>query len=90
MEFAWDHAKHERTRRERGFGFDYAARIFARPTVEAVDRRHDYGEERIRAIGEIDGRVYVVIYTDRSGTRWIISAWKASGKDVRTWRSSRE
>jgi len=71
VEFAWDHAKHERTRRERGFGFDY-------------------GEERIRAIGEIDGRVHVVIYTDRPGTRWIISAWKASGKDVRTWRSSRE
>ena len=53
VEFAWDHAKHERPRRECGFDFDYAARIFA-------------------------------------GTRGIISAWKASGKDTRTWRSSRE
>ncbi len=87
MEFGSDLTKHERTRRERGFGFDYAARIFADPTVEAVDRRRDYGEERIRATGEIDGRIYVVIYTDRPGMRWIISAWKASGKDVRTWRS---
>jgi uncharacterized DUF497 family protein len=64
----------------------YTARIFAGPTVEIVDRRWNYGEERIRAIGEIDGRVYVVIYTDRLRVRWIISAWKASGKDVRTWR----
>jgi uncharacterized protein len=87
MEFGWDPDKHERTRRERGFGFDYAVRIFLGPTVEAVDRRQDYGEERIRAIGQIDGRTYVVVYTDRSGMRWIISAWKASGKDVRTWRN---
>ena len=90
MEFGWDTAKSEMTRRERGFGFEYSARIFAGPTLEAVDRRRDYGEERIKAIGEIDGRVYVVIYTDRPGVRWIISAWKASGKDIRTWRSNRE
>jgi uncharacterized DUF497 family protein len=44
-------------------------------------------KERVRAIGQIDGRTYVVIYTDRPGMRWIISAWKASGKDVRTWQN---
>jgi len=87
VEFAWDPAKHERTRRERGFGFDYVARIFAGPTVEAIDRRRDYGEERIRAIGEIDGRIYVAIYTDRAGVRWIISAWKAGGKDLKAWQN---
>jgi hypothetical protein len=85
--FDWDPTKNEKMRRERGFGFDYAARIFAAPTIEAVDRHRDYGEERVRAIGEIDGRVYVVIYTDRPGVRWIISAWKASGKDVRRWQN---
>ncbi len=90
MEFGWDPAKSEKTRWERGFGFDYAARIFAGRTVEAIDRRRDYGEERIRAIGEISRQVYVVIYTDRPGVRWIINAWKASGKDVRTWRSNEE
>jgi uncharacterized protein len=55
--------------------------------LELIDRRYDYGEERIKAIGEIDGRVYVVIYTDRPSVRWIISAWKASGKDVRAWQN---
>ena len=90
MEFGWDPAKSEKTRQERGFGFDYAARIFAGPTVEAIDRRRDYGEERIRAIGEIDGRIHVIVYTDRPGVRWIISAWKASGRDVRMWQSNRD
>jgi uncharacterized DUF497 family protein len=87
VEFGWDPAKSEKTRRDRGFGFEYAARIFAGPTVEAIDRRKDYGKERIWAIGEIDGRVYVVIYTDRPGMRWIISAWKASGRDLRQWQN---
>ncbi len=85
MRVAWDPSKHERTRHQRGFGFDYAIRIFAGPTVEAVDRRRNYGEERVRAIGEIDGRVFVVVYTDRGAVRWIITDWKASGKDIRTW-----
>jgi uncharacterized DUF497 family protein len=88
MEFDWDPAKHERTRRDRGFGFDYAARIFLGPTVEAVDRRsRGYGDECVRAIGEIDGRVFVVVYTHRATVRWIISAWKASGKDLKQWRN---
>ncbi|HTB47167.1 MAG TPA: BrnT family toxin [Acetobacteraceae bacterium] len=77
------------TRRERGFGFDHAARVFAGRTIEAADIRRDYGEDRVRAIGEIDGRVYVVIYTDRPGVRWIISAWQASGRDRRLWHSRR-
>jgi uncharacterized DUF497 family protein len=33
MEFEWDEAKHARTLRERGIGFDDAARIFARPVL---------------------------------------------------------
>jgi putative transcriptional regulator len=65
----WDPLKSEQTRQQRGFGFEYAARVFAGPTVEAVDRRRDYGEERVRAIGEIEGRVYVVVLYR--------SAWRA-------------
>jgi uncharacterized DUF497 family protein len=34
MIFEWDEAKSLRTRRERGFGFDYAACIFTGPTIE--------------------------------------------------------
>lgn len=89
MEVGWDPAKHERTRRERGFGFDYAVRIFAGRTIEAADIRRDYGEDRVRAIGEINGRVYVVIYTDRPNVRWIISAWQASRRDRKLWHSTK-
>jgi uncharacterized DUF497 family protein len=86
VEFGWDSGKNEPLKRERGFGLESAARIFAGPVIEVIDRRRDYGEERIRAIGEIDGQAYVVIYTDRGNLRWLITAWRASGKDLRAWR----
>jgi uncharacterized DUF497 family protein len=58
MEFDWDPTKHERNRHERGIGFDYAARMFAGPTIEAIDRRRYYGAERVSAItaGSESGR----------------------------------
>ena len=51
MEFARDPAKNEKTRRARGFCFDYGVRRFAGPTVDAID--------------QIDGRDHVLSYTDR-------------------------
>lgn len=64
-----------------GVDFIDAAQIFDNPTVEAVDDRQDYGEERIRAIGEHDGQVFVVIYTKRGEVIRLISAWKAGRND---------
>ena len=50
--------------------------------IVVQDRRRDYGEERYRLLGMIDGRVYVVVYTVRGSAIRIISARKASGKEV--------
>jgi uncharacterized DUF497 family protein len=52
MEFEWDEAKHAKTLRDRGIGFDDGARIFAGPVLTWEDARHEYGEDRFRAIGE--------------------------------------
>ncbi|GJE35527.1 hypothetical protein LDDCCGHA_5745 [Methylobacterium oxalidis] len=74
-------------RRERGFGFAYAVRVLAGPVLERVDGRRDYGEVRIQALGEIDGLLYVIVFTDREvdgrRLRWIISARRAHEKERR-------
>jgi uncharacterized protein len=88
MRIVFDKAKHERNRRERGFGFDFAALIFDGPTIERPDRRRDYGEERIVAIGAVGDDVLTVVYTDRGDTRRIISARLANQKERRLWQSS--
>ena len=87
MEFAWDKAKSEHNFQTRGFGFDFAALIFSGLVLEAPDDRQDYGEIRIRAIGQAQGFVLAVVYTDRGDTRRIISARLANRKGRDLWHS---
>lgn len=86
MEFEWDEQKSERTRRERGFGFAEAVMIFAGPVLEWEDRRQDWGETRILAVGAVGDDVLAVVYTDRGSRRRIISARKARKKERQAWR----
>ncbi|WP_353182772.1 BrnT family toxin [Bosea sp. (in: a-proteobacteria)] len=87
MEFEWDEAKSEANRAGRGFGFDFAALIFDGPTLEAPDDRTEYGELRVRALGEAEGFVLAVVFTDRPPVRRIISARLASRKERAQWQA---
>jgi uncharacterized DUF497 family protein len=90
MLFEWDEAKSRRTLDERGFGFEYAVRIFSGPTLEKEDNRRNYGEVRIQAIGQAGDDVLFVVYTERGDARHIISALLASRKERRLWQSFAE
>ena len=89
MEFEWDEAKSDECFRSRGFDFPYASGAF-RDENRSVgrDRRWDYGEDRYRLLGEIEGRVFVLIYTIRGSAIRIISARKANSKEVREYEQS--
>ena len=45
-----------------------------------VSRERD-GERRRKCIGTIDGRLYVVVFTQRGGNRRIISARRTNAKE---------
>ncbi len=87
MQFAWDERKSEANLRERGFDFAFASLIFDGTTVAVEDRRRDYGEKRMVAIGEADGIHLTVVYTDRPDdrgvTRRIISARRSNRRESR-------
>jgi uncharacterized DUF497 family protein len=90
MQVDFDPVKSERSERERGFGFLFAARIFLGDTIERLDSRADYGEDRIVAIGQIEGATLTVVYTWRADDlgeplRWIISARMASRAERRKY-----
>lgn len=75
MKFEWDEAKNQSNIAKHGVSFEDASRIFDGFTLDAVDNRQDYGEERIISLGMIDGvAVLVVVHTDREGACRIISA----------------
>ena len=90
MLFEWDEAKSRRTLNERGFGFEYAARIFLGPTLERQDDRRDYGEVRIQAIGRVGDDILFAVYTDRGDARHLISARLANRRERRLWHSFAE
>lgn len=45
--------------------------------VDRLDERRDYGEARVIATGEIDGREFVCVYTRRGETYRVISLRRA-------------
>jgi len=86
MEFEWDEAKSDACFTERGFDFAYAAQAFFDPDrVVEIDDRVDYGEERYRLMGRIQGRLFVVVYTPRNGVIRIISARKANQREIKRY-----
>jgi uncharacterized DUF497 family protein len=86
MEFEWDDAKSDRCFEERGFDFVHAAQAFFAPQRRVrADARHLYGEDRYQLMGQIDGRVFVVVYTPRAHGVRIISARKANRREVQVY-----
>jgi uncharacterized protein len=86
MIFEWDETKSRQTFVVRGFDFTYAARIFAdERRLERIDDRRDYGEERRQAIGCIDGRIYLVVFTYRGSATRIISARRAHDHEEKAY-----
>lgn len=84
MLFEWDPNKNAKNIDKHGIDFLDAITIFDDgDRIEAVDGRHQYGEERIQVIGESKPGVLLVVYTWRHGNtiRRIISARTASRKE---------
>ena len=89
MRFDWDPAKNRKNIRQHGIDFADAVAIFAGPTWERLDDRHDYDEERWVAVGLMQGIEITVVYTDlpseRRPVRWIISARRATRDERETF-----
>lgn len=83
VEFEWDDAKSDACFAGRGFDFAYAMQVFLDPDrLVVADNRFDYGEPRYRVLGQIEGRVFLVVYTPRGEAFRLISARRANAKEV--------
>ena len=85
MDFEWDDEKNRVNITKHGVEFDLAALIFLGPIIEFEDARHDYGEDRITALGYIESECYVVIFTRREDVIRIISARRCGRRDRRRY-----
>lgn len=77
--FEWDDVKAQTNKAKHRISFEAAIRIFdVDATIDDPDLTMDYGEDRFRAIGMVNGVVIAVSYTMRGLRRRIISARKAT------------
>lgn len=88
MEFEWDDAKRASTLEKHGVDFIDAPLLWSNPMVVARDTRKDYGEPRFVGLGTVNGRVMVVVYTQRFRVIRIISFRKANSREVGAYESA--
>lgn len=91
MDYTWDELKNRRNVRLHGIDFADAVRIFNGVTLEQTDDRFEYGEQRVYAIGMVNGLEITVIYSDEEeDVRRIISAWRSEPHERRLyWQAMR-
>lgn len=87
MEIRYDQAKHGRNIEERGLSFDDVAQFDFSTALVRRDARMNYGEERFIALGLIEARVHVVVFTGCAGGIRVISFRKANKREVRHYES---
>jgi uncharacterized protein len=86
MRITFNRAKREQTLRERGIDFNDARHVFAGRTVDRKDDRADYGEVRMQTVGYLNGRMMMIVWTQRGVARRIISMRKCNAKEQKKFR----
>lgn len=86
MEIEYDDEKRTATLEQRGLDFADAPKIFEGPHLTLEDDRMNYGESRFQTVGHLDGRMVMVVWTDRGSARRIFSMRKCNDREQDRYR----
>jgi uncharacterized DUF497 family protein len=81
MEIRFDPDKNERNIRERGLSFDRVAEFDFETAKLYLDTRNDYPEIRIIAIGYLEDRLHVLVFSETPNGIRVISFRKANRRE---------
>ncbi len=90
MKITFDPSKDRLNQEKHGVSLALAEFLFAGPCLCVEDDRFDYGEVRNIALGLINGRVFVCVYTDRGAERRVISLRKANKGEMARYDKSNQ
>jgi uncharacterized DUF497 family protein len=79
----WDETKRQHNIRRHGLDFTGCEAMLDGPMVSWDDARAAYGEQRINALGFLDGIVVHITYTERGDDLHVISLRKAEKHEIR-------
>jgi len=84
--FEWDDGKALANLAKHGVPFEFATAVFLDPSGVEIDAsRYDDGEARYKFVGQINGKLFSVVYTWRSATIRLISARRANAQEERRY-----
>ena len=81
MLIEFDPDKRDKALAERGLDFSRAAEVFEARHFTAKDERAGYSEPRYITVGQLDGRMVVMVWTPRGEARRIISMRKTNERE---------
>jgi uncharacterized DUF497 family protein len=87
MEVEFDPKKDEANIAKHGVPLLFGVAVLNNVIGEKVDRRWDYGEERVNAFGVVNGKLFVCTYTMRGTARRFISVRIANKRERQVWLS---
>ena len=85
LTITFDPPKRDLTLKHPKLDFARAGEVFAGLTATVVDDRRDYGETRFITAGHLDGRLVVMVWTQRGEARHIISMRHCHAKEEKIW-----
>ena len=85
MDISYDPIKNYRNIQGRNLSFDQVIDFDFENAFYEVDKRIDYGEIRIRAIGLLENRLYVLVFTETLDGIRVISFRKANPREEKIY-----
>jgi uncharacterized DUF497 family protein len=79
--FSYDPAKSERNIALRGLSFELVSEFEWETSLIAEDIRHDYEEKRYQALGFIDLKLHMLVFTLRAELIHVISLRRANQRE---------
>lgn len=89
MAITYDPEKNEKNIALRGISFDRADDFDWSSALIVEDLRKDYGERRFQALGFIEERLHVLVFTPRAGNVHVISLRKANEREVKRYETKK-
>lgn len=89
MAITYDPDKNEKNIALRGISFEWTAEFEWSSAFVVEDTRKDYGERRFLALGFIEERLHVLVFTPRAGDIHVISLRKANNREVKRYEAKK-
>jgi uncharacterized DUF497 family protein len=81
----FDAGKNARNIASRGLSFEFVAHFEWDSALAVDDRRRDYGERRVRAIGYLGPRLHVVVFVPLDDGVRVISVRRANRRETKLY-----